>query len=406
MEIFKRNRTVMVGLFIIYEGMILFLLMAAIIPKGLSFFEFWENPILNIQKVDQYAIALALALFLPLVYRKIDSLKIGAAEVKLRNDVEDVKDEIKEVKQSLSDQRFDYDRALFAIISRLNRQLEPKLHHKSHVSGKTVLQIGALDFAESWITAEIVYQHLRLKNIRDKHDEPIELKPPDSRESTLMTFFNLLSGKTDFFIWYSGTGMAMAGMGVVPHDDAESGRRALNQIYEQWGLKWLPTIGFENKEGPVMLRETAHQVGITSMRQLAEQADKLTFGANREYFLRGWAYPRLKGLGVEFKGVKEVDINDRLSGLFNKEFDVGIIYDTDPENKDHRLTKIAWEEPQFPPIHQYAMPLCRIEHAQTLQEALDDLKISAKEMTRMKYRAKRGQYDDLVIKGLAKKFFE
>jgi hypothetical protein len=52
------------------------------------------------------------------------------------------------------------------------------------------------------------------------------------------------------------------------------------------------------------------------------------------------------------------------------------------------------------------MPLCRIEHAQTLQEALDDLKISAKEMTRMKYRAKRGQYDDLVIKGLAKKFFE
>jgi glycine betaine/choline ABC-type transport system substrate-binding protein len=396
----------MIGLFLIYEGVILFLLMAAIIPKGLSFLEFWEDPILNIQKIDQYAIALTLALFLPLIYRKIDSLKIGSAEVKLSTEVKEVKNEIKEVKQDLSDHRFDYDRALFAIISSLNRQLDIKQAKDFEVANKKVLRIGTLDFAESWITAEIVYQHLSLKKIRDKNNNIIYLKPPDSRESTLMTFFNLLSGKIDFFIWYSGTGMAMANMGVISHNNAESGMKRLNRVYEQWGLKWLRTIGFENKEGPVMLKETADLLGISSMSQLAEKAESLILGANREYFIRSWAYPRLKGMDIEFKGVKQVDINDRLSGLFNKDFEVGIMYDTDPESRDHRLKKIEWEEANFPPVHQYAMPLCRVEHAEILQAALDDLEIKTKDMTRMKYRAKRGQYDDLIIKGIAKSFFK
>lgn len=406
METIKRSRAVMIILFFIYEGVILFLLMAAIIPKGLTFLEFWENPILNILKVDQFAIALALAIFLPLVYRKIDTLKIGAAEVKLRDDVQEVQLEIKEVKQNLSDQRFDYDRALFAIISRLNRQLEVKHDKDSKFAGKTVLQIGTLDFVESWITSEIVYQHLSLKQLRDKENNVIELKPPASRESTLMTFFNLLSGKIDLFVWYSGTGMAMAGMGVTPHDNAMGGMEMLNKVYEQWGLKWLRTLGFENKEGPVMLTETADRIGIKNMSQLAEQADRLIFGANREYFMRSWAYPRLKGMGIEFKGVKEIDINDRLSGLVKRDFDVGIIYDTDQEIKDGRFRRIKWEEQNFPAINQFAMPLCRIEHAEMLQEALDDLEIKAKVMTQMKYRAKQSQYDDLVIEGIVKKFLK
>ncbi len=194
MEKTKRNRVLMIVLFIVYEGVILFLLMAALIPKGLTFFQFWDDPILNIQKVDQYAIALTLALFLPLVYRKIDTLKLGAAEVKLRSDVEEVKDEIKEVKQNLSVQRFDYDRALFAVISRLNRQLEIDPAVASQAAGKSVLQLGTMDFAESWITAEIVYQHLEKKTLKDEHQNVLEIKRPETRESTLMTFFNLLSG--------------------------------------------------------------------------------------------------------------------------------------------------------------------------------------------------------------------
>ncbi len=402
----RRNPAVMIAIFIIYEGVILFLLMAAIIPKGLSFFEFWEDPFLYIQAVDQYAIALTLALFLPLVYRKIDVLKFGAAEVKLRSDVEEVKDEIKEVKQNLSDQRFDYDRALFAVISRLNRQLEIDPKPLAQDPGPTALRLGTMDFAESWITAEIVFQHLEKKTIRDQHQNVIQVVRPESRESTLMTFFNLLSGKIDCFVWYSGTGLAMAGMGVLPHDASPEGVAKLNQVYDQWGLTWLRSIGFENREGPAMLTDTAKRMGITDMADLARQSKNLIFGANREYFMRSWAYPYLKRLGIEFKGVKEVDINDRLSGLYNKDFDVGVIYDTDPEMTDGRYHKIKWEGSVFPPIHQYAMPLCRREHADTLQAALDDLEISAQDMIDLKSRAKRAKYDDMALEGIARKFLK
>ena len=406
MEKTKRNRVLMIVLFVVYEGVILFLLMAALIPKGLTFFQFWDDPILNIQKVDQYAIALTLALFLPLVYRKIDTLKLGAAEVKLRSDVEEVKDEIREVKQNLSVQRFDYDRALFAVISRLNRQLEIDPAVAAQATGKSVLQLGTMDFAESWITAEIVYQHLEKKTIKDEHQNVLEIKRPESRESTLMTFFNLLSGKIDFFVWYSGTGLAMAGMGVLPHDDSEEGIAKLNQVYDQWGLKWLPSIGFENREGPAMLAEKAESMKISNMDDLANQADKLIFGANREYFMRSWAYPYLKSGKIEFKGVKEVDINDRLSGLLNKDFDVGIIYDTDPEIRDTRYTKIKWEAAAFPPIHQHAMPLCREEHAKILEDALKDLKITEADMIDMKSKARRGNFEDIAIEVIARKFLK
>jgi hypothetical protein len=51
----------------------------------------------------------------------------------------------------------------------------------------------------------------------------------------------------------------------------------------------------------------------------------------------------LKSLGIEFKEDKEVDINDRLSGLLNKDFEVGVIYDTDPETTDGRYCRIRWE---------------------------------------------------------------
>jgi len=170
-------------------------------------------------------------------------------------------------------------------------------------------------------------------------------------------------------------------------------------------LKWLPCIGFENKEGPVMLRETAERYGITTMSQLAQQSGSLVFGANREYFLRSWAYPRLKRKGMVFKGVKEVDINDRLSGLYNDEFDVGIIYDTDAESRDFRLKAIQWEENVFPPIHQYAMPLCRIDQADMLQEALADLTIDVEKMISMKSKAKRHNFDAMAVKGIAEEFF-
>jgi len=74
---------------------------------------------------------------------------------------------------------------------------------------------------------------------------------------------------------------------------------------------------------------------------------------------------------MKFKDDVEVSINDRYSGLFSGEFDVGIGYTTDPEANDKRIDFIfEKKDDTFPCIPQYAMPLCREEIADIGKEVV------------------------------------
>jgi len=389
----KKEVNPAVILIFFYETIIFILLIGALIPPGVSFWDFLKDPI-KFMQVNEFVIALTLALFLPLVYKNIQKVKLFGAEVELRQEVTKVRRDLDQVKKDMSDQKYDYERALFAILSRLSGKMEIQPRRLSSSLEEVPIEIGSLDFAESWILTQIVYRKLEASNI--------PVTEPGLGETTLMTFFNMISGKIDVFIWYSGTGMALAGMDVKPHD-AEEGRKELNDIYKKWGLKWLQPIGFETCEGPVMLSEQADRFKITTMTDLANNSHRLVFGANREYFLRHWSYPRLKRLGVRFRKVTEVSINDRLSGLYEKEFDVGIGYTTDPEINDSRLRVIEYDN-RFEPISQFAMPLCRNDVAHHVAAVLDDLKITSKQMHELNFRAKKAAYKKLAIKGLADEF--
>ncbi len=378
---------------VFYEIIIFILLIGALIPEGASFWDFLKSPITFMQ-INEFVIVLTLALFLPLVYKNIQKVKLWGAEVEVRQEVTKVRQDLDQVKKDISDQKYDYERALFAILSRLSGKMEFQPRRFSSDLEEVPIEIGCLDIAESWILTQIVYRKLEAGNI--------PVTEPSPGETTLMTFFNMISGKIDLFIWYTGTGMALAGMDVKPHE-AQEGRKELNDVYKKWGLKWLQPLGFETREGPVMLSEQADRFKITTMTDLANNSHRLVFGANREYFLRHWAYPRLKRLGMRFRKVTEVSINDRLSGLYNEEFDVGIGYTTDPEINDSRLKVIDYDA-RFEPISQFAVPLCRIDVADQVAAVLDDFKITSKQMRELNFRAKKAAYKKLAIRGLADEF--
>jgi glycine betaine/choline ABC-type transport system substrate-binding protein len=380
---------------ILYEYIFLCLWLAAIIPKGISFLEFWRNPF-GFMVINEFSLALTLALFLPLVFKDVTKLKIFGAEIEVRREFEKVRSEIDQVKKEVAEQRYDYDRALFSIISGMNRQLHVKTRRDNQNLNQVPLEIGALDFAESWIIQQIVFRKLSR--------EGVPVSDPETGETTLMTFFKLISGKIDFFVWYSGTGMAMAGMDIVPHAE-EEGLAILNAYYRTLGLCWLPSLGFQSTEGLVMLKTKADERNIKTMSDLAAQANLLRFGANREYFLRHWAYPRLKRLGMYFNSTQEVSINDRLSGLLNGDFDVGIEYSTDPESNDKRIVLIECDD-RFPVIPQYAMPLCREEISDVVRAAIKDLRIDEVKMRRMLSQTRKNNFSRLSIKGVAEDFIQ
>jgi glycine betaine/choline ABC-type transport system substrate-binding protein len=345
-------------------------------------------------EINEISIALTLALFLPLIVKDVTKLKLFGAEVEVRREFEDVRSEIKQVKSSVAEQHYDYERALFSIIAKISRQLHVTVRREDQDLKKVPLKIGAMDFAESWIMQRIVYQKL------SKAEIPIE--EPGLGESTLMTFFNLIEGKIDFFVWYSGSGMAMSGLDIVPHDEKE-GLRILNDYYQELGLQWLPSLGFESIEGPIMLREKANQHKIKTLGELADQSHLLSFGANPEYFQRHWAYPRLKAKGMSFKKKVEVSINDRLSGLFEGDYDVGIGYSTDPESNDPRIIFLDYDE-RFQPISQFCMPICREEVAKVVSKGLNGLTISTEQIRKMLLKTRKKNYSRYAISGVVRDF--
>lgn len=389
----KINPEIILGVF--YILIILCLLIGALKPQGIPFSRFWKNPFESME-INEFVVALTLALFLPFIYRKIRKVKLFGTEVELRDKVEKVNERLDQVKKDMSDQKYDNERTMFAILSRLNIQVEAQPRRKGKTLAEVPIEIGCMDFSESWILTEIAYQKLQAFKV--------PVAKPGLGESTLMTFFNILSGRIDVFIWYSGTGMALSGMKVKPHK-AEPGLEALNEVYDKWELVWLPPLGFQTVEGPTMLAEKADKLKIKTMSDLARKSHRLVFGANREYYLRDWSYPRMKRMGVMFREKKEVSINNRLSGLFTEEFDVGIGYTTDPELNDDHL-KLIDPDDEFKHISQYAMPLCRKEIADDVYAALTDLKIEPDQMSKMNMRANKDNYKKLAIEGLARKFLQ
>ena len=175
---------------VFYEIVFICLWIASIIPKGISFLEFWSRPF-GLMIINEYSIALTVAMFLPLVFKNITKLKLFGAEVEVRREFENVRSEIHKVNKDIADQRYDYDRALFSIISGLNIQLDTKARRENKNLQQVPLEIGAMDFAESWIIQQIVFRKLSLQNI--------PMQEPEMGETTLMAFFNLISGKIDFF---------------------------------------------------------------------------------------------------------------------------------------------------------------------------------------------------------------
>ena len=380
-------------LLVLYEALILFLLILALIPESNTFKEFIENP-LGLMHVNEKSIALALGLFLPLILPHIKSLKIFGTEVELRERINGVKEEIQNVRRESAIRQYDQERVFYATAASIRRGMDTQPRRENKSLDEAPLEIGMKDFPESRILAEIIY--CLFNNIN------LPVKPPVMQQPTLGTFFNLRSGRIDLYVEYSGVGFMLAGLQVEGHTD-ERGKDRLNKLYKDWKLTWLSSIGFNNQHELVMLKKTAMKFEIVSISDLAEKSERFILGADREYFIRDTTFPRLELLGLRFQDVREVGIMERFRGLYEGEFDVGVGWTTDPQIKDTRLQRIKYDQ-KFPEIAQYAMLLCRTDIVHSVEDVLSKLQINEEEMRRLNSKAQRAGNTDLAIKGIATEF--
>lgn len=360
--------------------------------------EFFKDPISSIF-VNEISIILALSLFLPFIAPHIKNLKIFGAEVEFQDKIKEINKDIKEIRSESKIYQNNQESLIYSIIASVGRSMDIQPRRLNKSLKEVPLEIGFKNFPESRILAEIMYCLFNIAKI--------PVNPPVIQQNTLGNFYNLRTGKIDFYIEYSGTGFVIAGLEIEEHTP-EGGKDRLNKIYKGWRLEWLSPIGFSNQDILVMQRDKAEKYGIKYVSDLALRSEEFILGAEPEYFVRDASYPRLKILAekaetpLKFQ-IRESDIGDRYKRLLDGEFDVINGWNADPEIEDPRLEKIKWDQ-QFPENKFYAMPLCRDDVVPNIIDVLSNLRIDIEEMRKLNLKAKNAGNTDLAIKGIAAEF--
>jgi osmoprotectant transport system permease protein len=120
-------------------------------------------------------------------------------------------------------------------------------------------------------------------------------------------FDSLCAGEIDCYVDYSGNIWAT----VMKRKDFKDRQTILNEITDylqrRHGVTCLGSLGFEDAYALAMPRRRAHQLGIRTMADLAEQAPALVLAGDLQFFRRPeWTAVR-KSYGLTFRETKPMD---------------------------------------------------------------------------------------------------
>jgi osmoprotectant transport system permease protein len=144
-------------------------------------------------------------------------------------------------------------------------------------SGRPRVRLGAKTFTEQYILVELAADRLR--------DAGFEVEIRDGLGSTVV-FEALASDEIDAYVDYTGTIWA----NHMQRSDAPTAEVVLAEmarwLEERYGIRTLGALGFENAYALAMTRKRAAELGIETLRDLAERSPELSIGGDYEFFAR------------------------------------------------------------------------------------------------------------------------
>ena len=137
------------------------------------------------------------------------------------------------------------------------------------------------------------------------------------------------SGEFDLYPEYTGTGWNM----VLKHDGfytEDLFGKLKNEYNEQYNMDWVGIYGFNNTFGLVVRREVAEEYNLKTYSDLKSVANKLTFGAEYDFFEREDGYDALcDAYGFRFGKTMDLDIGLKYQAINQKKIDAMVIFTTD-----------------------------------------------------------------------------
>ncbi|WP_114948686.1 glycine betaine ABC transporter substrate-binding protein [Microvirga calopogonii] len=225
----------------------------------------------------------------------------------------------------------------------------------SHEASAQTIKVGSKNFTEQFIVAELYAAALEAAGF--KVERKINLG------TTLIAHEAVRTGAIDLYPEYTGTGLnavmkADGGADMTPDKVYDK----VKSYYEkEFRLTWLKPSGVNNGYAIVVRPETAREMNLKTLSDLAKVSSKLKLGAGPEFPDR---HDGLKGLkevyGLEFGEFRQfAALRLRYEALTQKQIDVANGFATDWQIAAGKFAALEDDKGLFPPY--YLAPVVRLD---------------------------------------------
>jgi glycine betaine/choline ABC-type transport system substrate-binding protein len=235
-------------------------------------------------------------------------------------------------------------------------------------SGDLDLVIGSKNFQEQRILAALIATLLER--------EAGAAATTREFETTFACHEALTEGAIQSYVEYTGTAYA-AVLRHYPQSDPDAVYAQVKKQYaEDYGVLWLPPLGFENKYAILVRKESADEHGLATISDLATVQSEFRPGFGFEFYDRGDGYSGLiETYELSFeREPAQMDMDAMYDALVSGDVDLIAGNSTDGNIAAHDLVMLEDDRTYFPPY--YAAPLLRADTAEAepkIREALASL---------------------------------
>jgi osmoprotectant transport system permease protein len=199
-------------------------------------------------------------------------------------------------------------------------------------AGGTTYTLGAKNFSEQYILAELMSERLQRDGARVARKDGL---------GSAVIFRALASGDIDAYVDYSGTLWTnVLGRQDVPPREAML-KELTSELQTRLGVIVLGPLGFENAYALAMKQDRAAALGVGSIADLAMRAQGLTLGSDLEFLSRPeWSALR-QAYGLRFGGERSFNPTFMYRALESGEADVISAFSSDGRIAERKLIVLA-----------------------------------------------------------------
>lgn len=221
--------------------------------------------------------------------------------------------------------------------------------------------VGTKNFTEQYLLGEMYAAALE--------DAGIPVRRSINLGGTLIAHQALVAGEIDMYPEYTGTALISVVQGEIS-SDADAVYEEVKSFYEsEFQITWLEPAGINNGYAIVVRPQTAQELGLSTLTDLAKVAGDLVLGAGPEFADRLDGIPGLRDVyGIEFKEFRQfARLGLRYDALSAEQIDVANGFATDWQIADENFVSLADDKGLFPPY--YVAPVVREDALEEFPQA-------------------------------------